>query len=233
MRLITIIFLIIALSNIIFATEPEETQKAPQLNVQITSPAGGQTSNRLITIEGTISDTSIQRAYIIVNSAAYLFDVRNGSFQYPLILAPGENIIQILAQSQDGKVASDTLILYASVPTRDVQVVMTWDTPTDVDLHVIDPSGQETFYSSRESKIGGQLDRDDTDGFGPETFTLSNAIEGKYTVKSKFYGGTGQTVVKITTVLFAGTSRELAQEYFAFLTKSGQFQEICSFFVQQ
>lgn len=229
MRISGIIFLlIIFLSGTAYASPVE-----PTLSVQITSPAGGQTSNRLIEVQGNISDSSIQRAYIIVNSAAYLFDVQNGTFRYSLILAPGENIIQILAQNNAGEVASDTLILYASVPTRDVQVVMTWDTPTDVDLHVIDPSGQETYYSSRESKIGGQLDRDDTDGFGPETFTLSNAIEGKYLVKSKYYGGTGQTLVKITAVLFAGTARESFQEYFALLTKSGQIQEICSFFVQQ
>jgi len=42
----------------------------------------------------------------------------------------------------------------------DVQVSLNWNTPTDVDLHVVEPGGDEIFYGSRTSATGGQLDLD-------------------------------------------------------------------------
>jgi uncharacterized protein YfaP (DUF2135 family) len=223
--------LFFVLLSLCFFIASEQEKSTPK--VVISSPAGGQSSERMIKVTGTISDTEIQKAYIVVNSSAYLFDVSGGNFSYDLILAPGENIIQVIAENEEG-IGQDSLIVYSQVPKVDVKVVMTWDTATDIDLHVIDPSGEETYYSSKESKIGGKLDRDDTDGFGPETFTLSNAMDGKYIVKTKYYGGSqGQTLVKITVVLFEGTPNESRQDYFRILTKASEFVEVCSFFVQQ
>ena len=46
------------------------------------------------------------------------------------------------------------------VGTGDVQVTLSWDTDSDVDLHVVDPSGEEIFYGNRESASGGMLDLD-------------------------------------------------------------------------
>lgn len=224
------IFLFSMIHFSIMATQPPRDE-APV--VIISSPAGGQSSERIVNVTGTVSDTKIGRAHIVINSSANMFDVRDGNFSYSLVLAPGENVIQVIAENQYGT-GSDTIVIYSKVPKRDVKVVMTWDTPTDIDLHVIDPHQEETFYSSKESKIGGQLDRDDTDGFGPETFTLSNAIEGSYIVKTKYYGGSaGQTLVKITVILFEGTPRESRENYFRILTTASEFVEVCSFVVQR
>ncbi len=44
--------------------------------------------------------------------------------------------------------------------TGDVQVTLRWDAPVDLDLHVIDPSGQEIWFSSPSSTTGGRLDVD-------------------------------------------------------------------------
>jgi hypothetical protein len=44
--------------------------------------------------------------------------------------------------------------------TGDVQVTLRWDAPVDLDLHVIDPSGQEIWYMSPYSSTGGRLDVD-------------------------------------------------------------------------
>lgn len=201
--------------------------------VRISGPQGGQSSERMVNVAGTVSDPDVKRVYIVINSSANMFDVSGGNFSYPIVLSPGENTIQIIAENEFG-VGRDTVVLYSNVPKRDVKVVMTWDTPTDIDLHVVDPNGEETFYSSKESKIGGQLDHDDTDGFGPETFMLSNAVEGKYTVKAKYYGGhAGQTRVKISVVLFEGTPEESRQDYFRMLTRASEFAEICSFTAQR
>lgn len=217
--------------GILFSVLLQAETQVPK--VKITDPAGGQCSKRIVIIKGTISDTTITRAYIVINSSSNLFDVKNGIFSYSVVLAPGENIIQIIAENKHG-IGRDSIAIYSQVTKRDVKIIMTWDTATDIDLHVIDPAGEETYYSSKESKIGGHLDHDDTDGFGPETFMLSNAIDGKYIVKSKYYGGSnGQTRVKITIVLFEGTSKESRKDYYRLLSKKSEFVEVTSFLVQQ
>ena len=43
---------------------------------------------------------------------------------------------------------------------RLVQVSLEWKNVNDLDLHVIDPSGERVFYNHRESESGGQLDVD-------------------------------------------------------------------------
>lgn len=47
-----------------------------------------------------------------------------------------------------------------SVGTGDVQVTLSWNADSDVDLHVVDPSGEEIYWSNRRSASGGQLDLD-------------------------------------------------------------------------
>jgi hypothetical protein len=48
----------------------------------------------------------------------------------------------------------------APLGTGDVQVTLQWAGGVDLDLHVIDPAGDEINYSSRTSPSGGQLDQD-------------------------------------------------------------------------
>ena len=44
--------------------------------------------------------------------------------------------------------------------TGDVQILLEWETSDDLDLHVIDPAGEEIYYSHRHSASGGELDID-------------------------------------------------------------------------
>lgn len=54
--------------------------------------------------------------------------------------------------------------------TGDVQVTLLWNAGDDLDLHVIDPTGFELYFSTARapgtSPSGGQLDQDDTAGCG-------------------------------------------------------------------
>jgi hypothetical protein len=45
--------------------------------------------------------------------------------------------------------------------TGDVQATLRWDTGDDMDLHVIDPDGDEIYFGNRTSPSGGTLDVDD------------------------------------------------------------------------
>ena len=70
----------------------------------------------------------------------------------------------------------------------DLVGMMSWNTDgTDVDMHVIDPRGEECYYSHRDTQIGGRLSTDVTQGFGPEMFVLRKAVPGEYQVRAKYY----------------------------------------------
>ncbi len=84
----------------------------------------------------------------------------------------------------------------------DVRVVLNWDTPnSDMDLHVVDPQGEQCFYSNPRTAIGGRISADVTTGYGPEEFLLKKALAGTYQVRAKFFGTRQQTAVGATTVV--------------------------------
>lgn len=51
-------------------------------------------------------------------------------------------------------------VRFLRVGTGDIQISVAWDDTSDVDLHVIDPSGEEISFSHRTSASGGKLDLD-------------------------------------------------------------------------
>ncbi len=72
---------------------------------------------------------------------------------------------------------------------KDIVITMMWNTDSsDVDLHVLEPNGEDCHYGHRQTKSGGQITRDITDGFGPEMYTLKEAPQGKYQVKVSYFG---------------------------------------------
>lgn len=48
---------------------------------------------------------------------------------------------------------------------------ITWNTETDIDLHVYDEAGNYAWYAQPSAIPGATLSTDNTAGFGPETFT--------------------------------------------------------------
>lgn len=84
----------------------------------------------------------------------------------------------------------------------DLRVVLAWDADnTDVDLHVIDPNGEEVFYGHQQSYQGGTITRDATGGYGPEEFALKVAKPGKYRVEANFYGHRQQVLINSTGLM--------------------------------
>jgi hypothetical protein len=82
------------------------------------------------------------------------------------------------------------------VGTGDVQVGLSWSSATDVDLHVIEPTGAEISYAAPSSAAGGQLDLDSNagcsiDGINHENiyWPSGSAPSGTYTVTAVLYSG--------------------------------------------
>ena len=83
----------------------------------------------------------------------------------------------------------------------DVRIVLTWDTDqTDMDLWVVEPSGEKCFYEHPQTTVGGSISRDFTGGYGPEEYTVRRAMGGEYQIKANFFGSGAQQVTGPTTV---------------------------------
>ena len=84
----------------------------------------------------------------------------------------------------------------------DVRVVLAWDADnTDVDLHVIDPNGEEVYFGHALSYQGGAITHDATGGYGPEEFALRVAKPGKYRVEANFFGHRQQVLTTSTGLM--------------------------------
>ena len=76
----------------------------------------------------------------------------------------------------------------------DVQVTLLWDSGVDLDLHVIDPAGDEIYYQVKTSDSGGRLDRDANGECEDEADPIENiywptgaAPSGEYRVRVEWY----------------------------------------------
>lgn len=76
------------------------------------------------------------------------------------------------------------------VGSGDVQISLTWDTHTDVDLWLLEPNGNKIYYANKTSDTGGELDYDNTIEYGPENiFYKDIAPSGIYKVQVNYYSG--------------------------------------------
>ena len=72
------------------------------------------------------------------------------------------------------------LVRGVEVKVGDPQFTLIWDTPVDLDLHVVEPGGKEIFWEDPKGKRGGELDVDNVKGFGPENvYWLSEDEQGR------------------------------------------------------
>lgn len=84
------------------------------------------------------------------------------------------------------------------VGTGDVQVTLSWNTDADVDLHVVDPSGEEIYWQNRQSRSGGTLDLDSNAGCSVDgvrneniTWPTGRAPRGTYIVRVDYWSNCG------------------------------------------
>jgi tetratricopeptide (TPR) repeat protein len=83
----------------------------------------------------------------------------------------------------------------------DVRIVITWDADlTDIDLWVLEPTGEKAFYQNTLTTMGGHFSRDFTQGYGPEEYMVRRALHGVYKVQANFYGSQAQTLSGAVTL---------------------------------
>ncbi|MBW2720066.1 MAG: hypothetical protein JRD94_16395 [Deltaproteobacteria bacterium] len=153
---------------------------------QVTITAAGEFSTIYVSIEGVDGYWSIT--------------VPNGTLSALLLLLaediPGDAFDVLYQVAVDSGAVSDAHVVpteVIDVGTGLVQVSVSWDTPTDVDLHVVDPAGEEVSYRNRWSASGGELDLDSNAGCGLDNVNNENitwtdsAPTGEYTARVNYY----------------------------------------------
>jgi hypothetical protein len=98
----------------------------------------------------------------------------------------------------------------------DLSVTLTWNSAADMDLHVVDPNGVHVYFGNKTpADSTAKLDRDDTDGLGPENiFVLpGRASVGEYRIYIVHFGRSVPTTSTIQVTINAGTPNERTQVF--------------------
>lgn len=69
-----------------------------------------------------------------------------------------------------------------------LRVTLVWETDAnDVDLHVVDPSGEQCFYGHSSTRSGLALYEDITQGLGPEVIRAGDTERGTYHIGVRYF----------------------------------------------
>lgn len=162
-------------------------------------------------------------ARLVVNGVAMPMRVEDdGSFSRPYAFSRGSNSVEVRAPDGAARQRVQFYHLGENQTPAKLRVVLAWDSDnTDLDLHVISPDGEHTWYGQRVSPNGGTQDVDVTTGYGPEIFSMPSPIPGTYLVYVNYYGGgyrynedgtseAGQdlTTAEVTVITEEGTVNE-------------------------
>ncbi|MBD0321330.1 MAG: hypothetical protein ICV87_13405, partial [Gemmatimonadetes bacterium] len=113
--------------------------------------------------------------------------------------------------------------------TDRLRITMTWDTDAnDVDLHVVDPTGAEVYYSKMKAPSGIELMEDITQGFGPEVVRTDRVIPGAYHVGVKYFNAGPMGISRGMLVIMqpSGGDVRVRIEPFRLLPDRGDVQQV-------
>ncbi len=124
-------------------------------------------------------------------------------------------ITYALANGGEFGTYTSTTIRPTLVGTGEVQISVAWDDTSDVDLHVVDPAGDEIYWANRQVSSGGQLDLDSNagcsiDNVNQENVTWSTAPRGEYIVRVDYWSSCGVAETNfIVTVQVKGRAPQI------------------------
>src|SRR5512140_145504 len=174
--------------------------------IALTAPAGGWTVDRMVLVEGRVSDATINPVTVSINGDRYLLKTVNGAFQRKFPVTSGKNAIVVQGGNRGGTGRAERTV-YAQVPPVPVFLVLTSDTDgVYTDLHVYEPPPEATdpetagkdatphvFWARTSSPSGGtfylneQGGEFDSPGFGPYLYTHASPPLGFYRVDVNYW----------------------------------------------
>ncbi|MGN7611286.1 ankyrin repeat domain-containing protein [Magnetococcales bacterium HHB-1] len=157
-------------------------------------PYEPQTYHALAQVLSKMQQTDLAIAFYEIGLAGK-WPGRFGSFSHILTL----DYLRLLQQIQRGK-QKTSIPHFAKARLKrlqkkvkaqngaDLVIIISWNTDrTDIDLHVEEPTGEVCYYQNKQTRIGGQITQDVTQGFGPEMYWLPAQKPGTYTIRAKYY----------------------------------------------
>lgn len=178
--------------------------------ITLSSPTDGLTSgSRVVTVSGSIENYDEHTtAKVSVNGVpgSLALDV-DGNFSHDVAISSGSNTIVVTATNWYGS-SSKQVTVTGSMSRLALWTELNWSTDeTDVDMHLLRPGGtigdsyDDCSYFNRSPDWGTlgysgddpALDVDDTDGYGPEHITMTEAVPGRYTLFVHFFSDHGHT----------------------------------------
>ncbi len=91
-----------------------------------------------------------------------------------------------------------------------LRITLAWETDAnDVDLHVVDPDGEECYYSHKQTASGLELYEDITQGLGPEVVRTETLQEGTYHIGVNYFSAGPMGVSRGIVVIIRGDDVEI------------------------
>ena len=198
----------------------EELHRKPEIYIE--TPQNNQIfENRVITVKGSVKYYNRNTIDMFLNGIRRPVPLRDNRFNYEVVLDEGENEIIFVAKTPFTRAEKRIKVKYEPPSPIELWMELTWDkNRADIDLHVIEPDGCEVYYNHKRGH--GELDRDDTDGYGPEHYTLLKIrkIPGQYKVFVHYYDEHGQREpVKCKLVILQKNRKIYEREFY--LKRSG------------
>jgi hypothetical protein len=196
---------------------PDGPPAVPTLNAPEIS---GSTVSISWDVTGTVIEFDVEA---IAQSSGQTFNFTIPGDQRRLSVpgVPNGNFL-VRIRSRNARGASDwspykQVLVGVTVGTGDLQVTLTWNSTADMDLHVLEPDGTHVYFGRRNG-VTARLDRDDTDGFGPENIFVNRgaAAAGTYQVYIVHFSRNVPTTSTIAIRVHAGTPNER----YALITRS-------------
>ena len=155
-----------------------------------------------------------------------IYDTRSPSPSLVVNAVPaGSYYVRVHSNSSCGiSAASNEVLVFAVGSSGDVQVSVSWDAPSDVDLHVVEPSGEDIYYGHPASATGGQLDVDSNAGV-PSTGGRSRTFVGRDVLRratTRFASTTGTRAVSGAQLPGDGAQRVVGADLLGSVHRRGR-----------
>ncbi len=201
--------------------------------VTLTAPTGGWTIDRMILVEGNVSDTTVDPVVVSINGDRYLMRTFSGNFGRKFPAASGKNIVTVMATNRGGT-GKAQVTTTANVPPVPLKAILTSDTDgVYTDLHIWEPTGESAaggrlnhgamahvFWANTESPSGGTFFLNEQGGdfdqpaYGPYLYVHRAPPKGVYLIATNYWpsGDKAHTIATLNLVLFEGTPQEVKRK---------------------
>lgn len=172
------------------------------------------------------SPVTVQKVYVGIEEEYGYYEWIPTGTDYEFVILVNQNIdlgededdfvILVAILDSNGKVSEvvEKSVELIEVGTGQLQISLSFDTPKDVDLHVIEPNGEHVYYGNYVSENGGELDLDSNAGCNLDyvnneniTYSEDAFVEaGTYTVYVDLWSNCDESVATnyVVSVYYGG-----------------------------